>query len=140
MGIVDIDLPETFLPYDTSVINGLENIKPFVSGFVDELHWPAASIPAINHKLVNGLVDLAILTNHVIELIHYVGGRESVVKNVSEWILSQGVNQLISLFDIVVAEAAVREGDVFVLVHASLGSLQEVVDQQESKLGLFHIN
>lgn len=60
---------DSFVPNNSCVINCSENVKDLVSRLKKHLFRPAALVPTVNHEVIDGFVDVALVVPHVQELI-----------------------------------------------------------------------
>jgi len=101
---------------------------------------PAALVPAVNHKIINGLVNIALIIPHVYELESQRNFRHQVGQNVLEWIFFEKILILVEFGDIVRPEALLIKPNGGIIIDASLESSEEPVDHGELESHISHVN
>jgi hypothetical protein len=69
------------------------------------LLWPAASIPTINHVVIDDMVNIAVVGEHVVKLVCQRDLREYVLEEVAKWVLLPEIFVLVKLLHVVISEA-----------------------------------
>lgn len=127
------------LPYDCCIIDCAKNVKPLVTHLMQKLHWPAAAVPAECREVIKRMVESALIRYHVPQHVAEINLWPGVVKEVSEWVILEGVGVLVELQHVVLAEAPRVNLQSIILVKASLHASDEPVSLHEPKPRLRHI-
>ena len=101
--------------------------------------WPAALVPAVNHEVVDSLIDVALIIEHVQELVSQGNFGEDVQPNVVEWVFVEKVLVFIYFGHIVVSEAFWVQPNGGVVVHAPLETGEEPVGHTEFESNIWHV-
>ena len=105
MIILAIGILDTLTPDDSCVVESSQDVKEAVTRFIEELHGPTAFVPAVGRIVIEGLVEPALIREHVEEHVGQVHLWEQIIEVVSERICLEGVGVLVEFLYVVFSKA-----------------------------------
>ena len=130
---------DSFIPDNGCIINCSHDVKNLRSRLEKHLFWPAALVPTEDHEVINSLINVTLVIEHVQELVSQRCLWEKVLKDVAERISLEQVLVLIYFGHVVITKALRVEADGGVIVDASFEASKIPMHHLELETQLSHV-